>query len=151
MIKHGHAFAGRRSSEYRTWYAMKQRCTNPNVEHYDRYGGRGITVCERWANSFCNFLADMGLKPSRRHSIDRVNNDGNYEPGNCRWATQKEQANNCSRVVLNTCSHGHLYDEKNTYWWKKRRKCRICHAKVTLRRYHEKKIVDLADSQRGDR
>lgn len=72
---------------------MKKRCTNPNSRNYKRYGGRGITVCERW-QSFENFFSDMGKKPSPEHSIDRINNDGNYEPSNCRWATRIQQREN---------------------------------------------------------
>ncbi|MDQ5917678.1 MAG: hypothetical protein QG660_789 [Pseudomonadota bacterium] len=72
---------------------MLQRCTNPAAEKWQIYGGRGIHVCERW-HSFDNFYADMGLKPSSKHSIDRIDNDGHYEPGNCRWATAKEQRAN---------------------------------------------------------
>lgn len=75
------------------WRAMKARCFNPNNRKYPRYGARGITVCERWL-VFENFLADMGPRPSPRHSIDRINNDGNYEPSNCRWATMPEQMRN---------------------------------------------------------
>jgi hypothetical protein len=84
-------------SEYETWRSMRKRCTNPNAMGYKYYGGRGITFCERW-NSFENFLADMGPKPSqsRAWSLDRIDNDGNYEPGNCRWATPHQQANNKS-------------------------------------------------------
>lgn len=88
------ANGGRLSPEYSTWAAMIQRCTNKRSKSYKNWGGRGITICERWLR-FENFLADMGRKPSPRHSIDRFpNKSGNYEPGNCRWATAKEQANN---------------------------------------------------------
>ena len=73
---------------------MKQRCRNTNDPQFDYYGGRGIKVCERWLELFDNFYADMGARPSPKHSIDRINNDGNYEPGNCRWATAQEQATN---------------------------------------------------------
>lgn len=89
---HGHS----RTTEYRTWQAMKTRCYNPRTERYHRYGGRGIKVCDRWLNSFENFLADMGPKPGPEYSIDRENNDGDYRPGNCRWATQTEQQFNRS-------------------------------------------------------
>jgi hypothetical protein len=73
---------------------MIGRCENSNVERYPSYGGRGIKVCERWRGSFKNFLADMGRKPTPKHSIDRIDVDGNYEPGNCRWATNSEQQRN---------------------------------------------------------
>ena len=89
------------TTEFRTWTSMLTRCFNPRSEDYPRYGGRGITVCDRW-REFKQFLADMGIKPSPRHSIDRINNDGNYEPGNCRWATQTEQSRNRSTTRLLT-------------------------------------------------
>lgn len=90
---------GKQTSEYTIWKGMKQRCNNKNAPKWHRYGGRGISVCERWQTSFSNFLDDMGRRPTNKHSIERMNNDGNYEPGNCRWATAKEQAYNTSRVL----------------------------------------------------
>lgn len=88
-------------NEYNSWRAMKTRCLDPNYRRYDIYGGRGIHVCERWLD-FANFLADMGQKPTKAHSIDRINSDGNYEPGNCKWSTQRQQMNNMSRNRLVT-------------------------------------------------
>lgn len=80
--------------EYGIWHSMIRRCTNPSHEAYGRYGGRGITVCQRWLESPRNFLDDMGPRPSKRHSVERINNDGNYDKTNCRWATMKEQLRN---------------------------------------------------------
>lgn len=87
----------RHSPEWRIWTGMKQRCLNPKNPRYLQYGGRGVTVCESWANSFEAFFADMGPRPSHQHTLDRRNNAGNYEPGNCRWATPIEQQNNTTR------------------------------------------------------
>lgn len=82
------------SKMYMVWTQMKRRCNQPTHKDYRLYGGRGITVCERWLHSFKNFYEDMGDKPSPSHSLDRINNDGNYEPDNCKWSTPKEQRNN---------------------------------------------------------
>lgn len=79
---------------YRTWVGMKQRCYDKNHSVYSYYGGRGIYICDRWLESFDNFLEDMGDRPSPKHSIDRRDNDGPYAPWNCRWATKKQQQNN---------------------------------------------------------
>lgn len=86
--------------EYIIWSGMKNRCYNKNNDSYKHYGGRGITICERWRESYFNFLSDMGKSPSSKHSIDRIDVNGNYEPDNCRWATMKEQSNNTRKTVL---------------------------------------------------
>lgn len=82
------------SKEFRSWHAMKTRCLNTKYKRYKDYGGRGITIYLDWITSYASFLAYVGRAPSPKHSIDRIENDGNYEPGNVKWSTPKEQANN---------------------------------------------------------
>lgn len=107
--------------EYNSWRGAKKRCYNENNTSYKYYGGRGIQVCDRWLNSFENFLTDMGEKPSSSHSLDRINNDGDYSPDNCRWATSKEQSSNKRPIKLDSydvrvikllldkgCSHSYI-------------------------------------------
>lgn len=91
---HGHARVGKITSEHRAWLSIIDRCYREKNKSYKDYGGRGIIVCERWLNSFENFIADMGKKPTPKHSIDRIDVNGNYEPNNCKWKTIKEQQNN---------------------------------------------------------
>jgi hypothetical protein len=97
---HGYAGEwGNRATEYSIWANMKTRCTNPKSNHWHLYGGKGVKVCEQWMHSFEQFLKDMGNRPSKEYSIDRISPDGDYEPSNCRWATAKEQTRNKSANV----------------------------------------------------
>ncbi len=96
------------TSEHYIWKAMKDRCGNEKNKCFKDYGGRGITVCARWLSSFENFYSDMGPKPSSNYSIDRKDNDGDYSPENCRWATKKEQTRN-ARSNHNITFNGHTH------------------------------------------
>jgi hypothetical protein len=96
---HGDCVGGHVSPEYRAWCGMIKRCCNPRARRYDNYDGRGVTVCTRWRNSFADFLADVGRRPSPRHSLDRIRTLGNYRPGNVRRATRSGQQRN------RTCNH----------------------------------------------
>ncbi len=119
--------------EYWVWHGMIQRCTNPRYPGYHYWGGRGITVCERWRKSFADFRSDMGPRPGPALSLDRIDNDGNYKPGNCRWATWSEQMRNRrppeskTMVTLNGTRRSlrwwcHQYGMKNhTVWYRIKR------------------------------
>jgi hypothetical protein len=117
-MTHGHS----RSSEYAIWRGMFTRTTKTSSESFHNYGGRGIAVCDRW-RKFENFLADMGSRPSRRHSIDRINNDGNYEPGNCRWATPSQQSRNARTPRTNRSGYRGVCWEKRCGKWMAQIRC----------------------------
>lgn len=91
-----------KTKEFKIWQGIISRCTLPSATGYKNYGARGITVCERWLHSYENFIQDMGPRPSPEHSVERVDNNGDYTPENCRWATQKEQVYNSRKAVLLT-------------------------------------------------
>lgn len=110
-FKHGHAPSGHPSREYRTWTSMKHRCNNPHDKCWASYGGKGIVVCDRWENSFNNFLEDMGPCPDGMQ-IDRIDNSKGYEPSNCRWTSGKINCNNKrNNHTLTFCGETHTVTE----------------------------------------
>lgn len=126
---------------YQSWNSMIRRCTDVKRTNYRHYGGRGIKVCQRWLDSFENFLADMGVRPPDT-SLDRRENDGNYEPGNCKWSTRKEQSNNRRKRARTktVCSKGHQLPPIDQPY----ERCARCHADETKARRDAKRIAEAA-------
>lgn len=139
-VKHGIS----ETPEFSTWADIQSRCYNKKGPSYKDYGGRGIKVCKKWLDSFQCFFSDMGVRPSRQHSIDRIDNDGDYEPENCRWATINEQANN-KRSNRKVTINGQT---KNLHEWAK--KIGISDSALSLRLKNNLPVNDLLKpSQRG--
>lgn len=137
-IIHGESAGKNRAAtpEYSCWRHMVDRCEKTGTKDWENYGGRGIKVCAAWRASYQIFLTYVGRRPSPGHSIGRINNDGNYEPGNVRWETRKEQASNRrDRKLRGACPRGHLFTEVNTYRKPNgERRCRNCQSLEPARR-----------------
>src|SRR3990167_252025 len=104
-----------KTPEYRSWRNMQRRCYDKNCSQYVNYGGRGIKVCDKWFKNFPAFLENVGLRPSAKHSLDRINNDGNYEPNNVRWTSSSEQAKNRREFILRANDVSTMWQELELY------------------------------------
>jgi hypothetical protein len=143
-----------RSAEYNIWVLIIQRCTNPSRSAYGRYGARGISICDEWLHDFAAFYEHVGPRPSPGHSIDRIDNEGSYEPGNVRWATAAEQVHN--RRCRLVCKEGHRKEGDNLVIHNGSHLCRIC-LRRRQREYEQrvalrKKMAEVApvlDSRRN--
>lgn len=140
-VIHGGSRRNARMPEYYVWAGMRKRCLDPNSKSYKNYGGRGITVCDRWQD-FANFIADMGPRPSHEHSIERKDNDCGYSPDNCIWATRDIQAKNRRpKKKITHCSKGHPLSGDNLYQRPDgKRGCRICR-RASMRKFYEARAV----------
>jgi len=138
---HGHS-VGAQTPTYNSWCRMVQRCTDPKRHNFKHYGGRGISICERWRgkDGFSNFLADMGERPAGL-TLDRYpDNNGDYEPGNCRWATTSQQSKNRRPAKEKThCNRGHPFSPENTLTERGARRCRTC--RLSSRRERRDKVA----------
>ncbi len=151
-IPHGHTTNGRWTPEYSAWKNMIFRCENPNYKHYRDYGGRGITICMRW-NNFQNFFADMGEKPSREYSLDRIDVNGNYEPSNCRWATQQQQVLN-RRPILRAKRQSLDFAIEvlmKMAEWEFSRNATLASEQTALRKFARESIDEIHAIDRGER
>lgn len=143
---HGHLGGDTSTTEYNSWRGMINRCSNPKYSGYKNYGGRGIKVCERWRD-FASFYADMGKKPSSNFSIERVNNNGNYESGNCIWATRNQQsANQRPRATKSSRYKGVSWDSQYQKW---RAQTRINGVRKSIGRFDSEEEAFLAIQRNG--